>query len=69
VVQEIDPDELTVVLVGHNPGFEDLASTLTGQAIAMQTSALAVLTLSGPWSSSGPGSALVRHSGRPPGPR
>ena len=69
VVREIEPEVLTVVLVGHNPSFEDLASTLSGQAVTMKTSALAVLTLSGSWSSSGPGSALVRHSGRPPGPR
>lgn len=69
VVREIDPEAQTVVLVGHNPGFEDLASTLIGQAITMQTSALAVLTLSGSWSSSGAGSALLRHSGRPPEPR
>ncbi len=68
VVREIDDEAHTVVLVGHNPGLEDLAHTLTGQAVAMPTSALAVLTMSGSWSTAGPGSALLRHSGRPPGP-
>jgi phosphohistidine phosphatase len=68
VVREIDHEAHTVVLVGHNPGLEDLAQTLTGQAVAMPTSALAVLTMSGSWSTAGPGSALLRHSGRPPGP-
>jgi len=68
VVQEIDDEAHTVVLVGHNPGLEDLAHTLTGQAVALPTSALAVLTMSGSWSTAGPGSALLRQSGRPPGP-
>jgi phosphohistidine phosphatase len=68
VVREIDDEAHTVVLVGHNPGLEDLAHTLTDQAVAMPTSALAVLTMSGSWSTAGPGSALLRQSGRPPGP-
>jgi phosphohistidine phosphatase len=68
VVREIDDEAHTVVLVGHNPWLEDLAHTLTGQAVAMPTSALAVLTMSGSWSTAGPGSALLRQSGRPPGP-
>jgi phosphohistidine phosphatase len=33
-----------VVLVGHNPGFEDLASALTGQSLALPTGGLACLT-------------------------
>jgi phosphohistidine phosphatase len=68
VVREIDDEAHTVVLVGHNPGLEHLAHTLTDQAVAMPTSALAVLTMSGSWSTAGPGSALLRHAGRPPGP-
>jgi len=67
VVREIDDEAHTVVLVGHNPGIEDLAHVLTGRPVAMPTSALAVLTMSGSWSTAGPGSALLRHSGRPPG--
>src|SRR5262249_21759110 len=48
------PDEVdTVVLVGHNPGLEDLASRLTGGWAAMPTSALAVITLPGSWASAG----------------
>jgi phosphohistidine phosphatase len=50
VVREL-PDEIeTVVLVGHNPGIEDLASFLTGESAPMPTSALAVITLPGSWS-------------------
>jgi phosphohistidine phosphatase len=64
VVREL-PDE-TVVLVGHNPEIEDLASFLTGQSAPMPTSALAVITLPGSWSTAGRDSAVLRASGRPP---
>jgi phosphohistidine phosphatase len=61
------PDELhTVVVVGHNPGFEDLASRLTGEMVPMPTSALAVITVSGSWSTAHPGSGVLVASGRPP---
>ena len=57
----------TVVLVGHNPGLEDLASTLTGQWVPMPTSALAVIALAvEPWASVGPSTGELRASGRPP---
>ena len=68
VVRELDDDAQTVVLVGHNPGIEDLASMLTGQLVAMPTSALAVMTVWGSWSTAGPRSAVLRRSGRPPTP-
>lgn len=31
VVQEVEPEVRTVLLIGHNPGFEDLASLLVGE--------------------------------------
>jgi phosphohistidine phosphatase len=66
VVREL-PDEVeTVVLVGHNPGIEDLASRLTGEWASMPTSALAVITVPGPWSSAGRHPAVLRAFGRPP---
>jgi len=34
----------TVMLVGHNPGWETLASTLTGQSLTMTTCNAALLT-------------------------
>ena len=68
VVRELDDEAKTVVLVGHNPGIEDLASMLTDQLISMPTSALAVMTVLGPWSAAGHHAALLRHSGRPPSP-
>ncbi len=67
VVHELPEVAGTVVLVGHNPGLEDLASILTGEQVAMPTSALAVITLSQPWSAAGPQAGMLRTSGRPPG--
>jgi len=66
VVRELPDDIETVVLVGHNPGIEDLASLLTSQSVTMPTSALVVITLPGPWATAGPDSAVLRASGRPP---
>ena len=66
VVRQLPDEAHTVVLVGHNPGLEDLAGMLTGEPIALPTSALAVLALSGSWSSAGRDSAELRTAGRPP---
>jgi len=66
VVRELPDDLETVVLVGHNPGIEDLASLLAGESVPMPTSALAVITLPGRWSTAGRDSAVLRASGRPP---
>jgi phosphohistidine phosphatase len=68
VVRELPDDLETVVVVGHNPGIEDLAARLTGQWTPMTTSALAVMTLPGPWSTAGDQTALMRAAGRPPAP-
>ena len=66
VVRELPPGVDTVVLVGHNPGIADLVSVLTGVSVRMPTSALAVIELTGPWSSAGKAQAVLRTSGRPP---
>ncbi len=66
VVREL-PDEVeTVVLVGHNPGVEELVASLTGRPVRMPTSALAVIDLPGPWSTAGDTAAELRAQGRPP---
>jgi phosphohistidine phosphatase len=66
VVQELPDDLDTVVVIGHNPGIEDLVALLTGKLVAMPTSALAVISLSGPWSATSPSSGALTASGRPP---
>ena len=45
VVRELAGEVSTVVLVGHNPGVEDLVASLTGRPVPMPTSALAVIDL------------------------
>lgn len=45
VVRELPDDFARVLLVGHNPGFEDLVRNLTGKARALPTAALAHLEL------------------------
>jgi phosphohistidine phosphatase len=45
VVTQIDDDRNTVLLVGHNPGMEELLTLLTGKEERMQTAALATISL------------------------
>jgi phosphohistidine phosphatase len=66
IVHSLDEELDTVVLVGHNPGLEDLAETLTGDWTSLPTSALAVIELDGPWASAGRVPGLLRAAGRPP---
>ncbi len=66
IVRALPDDAATVALVGHNPGIEDLASTLTGHWVSMPTSALAVIGLSGGWGTAGTAEADLLASGRPP---
>ena len=69
VLREVPEEMATVVLVGHNPGLEDLVASLTGRSVPMPTSALAVIDLPGPWSSLGDAAAELRAQGRPPARR
>ena len=66
VVRDLPYEARTVVLVGHNPGIEDLASLLSNTAVPMPTSTLAVLDASTVWSSAGDAWATLRTEGRPP---
>jgi phosphohistidine phosphatase len=66
LVRELPEDLGTVVLVGHNPGVEELVLLLTGEAAAMKTSAVAVIDLPGAWGSAGDSLAKLRAAGRPP---
>ena len=66
VVRDLPDDAHAVILVGHNPGLEDLASLLSKESVSMPTSALAVLEADAAWSSAGESWASLRASGRPP---
>lgn len=45
VVSQIEDDKREVLLVGHNPGFENLLESLTGESERMPTAALARIIL------------------------
>lgn len=66
VVRQLPVELATVVLVGHNPGLEDLVARLTGREVPMPTSAVAVIDLAGSWSGAAEGVAELRAQGRPP---
>ena len=66
VVHALPDDVDTVVLVGHNPGIEDLVSLITGKRVSMPTSALAVVELAGSWSTTGQSPASLKAIGRTP---
>lgn len=66
IVRHLDEALGTVVLVGHNPGIQDLVETLTGERVPMPTSALAVIELTSAWDGAGRVRAALRAAGRPP---
>jgi phosphohistidine phosphatase len=68
IVRGFDEALGTVVLVGHNPGIEDLAEVLTADRVLMPTSALAVIELDGAWEVAGRRRGSLRAAGRPPVP-
>lgn len=66
VVRSLAEEVGTAVLVGHNPGLEELAESLTGDRTVLPTSALAVIDVEGPWRRAGDAPAVLRAAGRPP---
>jgi phosphohistidine phosphatase len=66
VLRELPDDLATIVLVGHNPGVEDLVERLTGRLVELPTSAIAVATGWDSWAGAGDDPAVLRASGRPP---
>ena len=68
IIRRLDEQLGTVVLVGHNPGLEDLAEWLTGGSVRLPTSALAVIELDGRWVDASRAQARLRTAGRPPSP-
>jgi phosphohistidine phosphatase len=63
VVEEVPEDVGAVALVGHNPGLSDLVGVLTGEAVELKTSAVAVVRWEGGWPDVwGRGADLVSHA-------
>lgn len=54
VISGVEDDRQEVMLVGHNPGFEDLLERLTGESLRVTTGALARIALNAErWSEAG----------------
>ena len=49
VLDEVADDVGTTALVGHNPGLSELVQTVSGQAVELRTSAVAVMSWGGTW--------------------
>lgn len=67
IVQEVPDDIRTVILVGHNPGMEHLASLLADEDVMMRTCGIAELGIAGPWTALDAASAVLRAAGRSDG--
>ena len=66
VVSQIDNDRKSVLLVGHNPGFEDLNYELTGKSEQLPTAALVKIKLkTSKWSDPHEGKASLEWVVRP----
>jgi phosphohistidine phosphatase len=65
VVRSLPDNARCVVLVGHNPAFEEAVDRLTGQYVDLPTSALAVVHLA-QWSDAGTVPGRLAAHGRPP---
>ncbi|MGH3600324.1 MAG: SixA phosphatase family protein, partial [Pseudonocardiaceae bacterium] len=67
VIQELPRSASTAVLVGHNPGLEDILTLLTGLAEPLKTSAIAVITTALSWEVARPRSWTVERLATPRG--
>jgi phosphohistidine phosphatase len=66
IVQEQDDGTKRLLMVGHNPGFERLASRLLGDALDMPTGSLAEIELPiKRWDDAGSGRGKLRRFVRP----
>lgn len=67
VTAELSNRIRTVMLIGHNPGLEDLVTLVTGVPHQLKTSAVAVLAGSSPWTDIGPRWARLETLATPRG--
>lgn len=67
VVHALPAGTGTAVLVGHNPGVEDLVALLGGARPTMRTSSIAVLSWPGGWPDAAPGEAVLEAHETPRG--
>jgi phosphohistidine phosphatase len=65
VVGDLPDDVGTALLVGHNPGLQEVVGLLSGEEAGMRTASVAVLTWSGRWSDGTPGIASLEQHATP----
>ena len=65
VIRNLAEDLESVLLVGHNPTFSELASQLGGRFIDLPTCAVAMFSITGPWAGAGATSAELLRVERP----
>jgi phosphohistidine phosphatase len=62
VLRDLPDTAATVLLIGHNPGAQDLVALLSGQQVGLDTCSIAVLAWTGSWSDDPPTAALQQHA-------
>jgi phosphohistidine phosphatase len=67
VVHDLPDAASTALLIGHNPGMEELVELLSGQEEGMKTASLAVLTWTGAWADADAGVARLSDHQTPRG--
>ena len=65
VIRSLDDEPQSVMLVGHNPTFSELAGELAGRFIDLRTCAMAVFAITGRWADAGAASAELLRVERP----
>jgi phosphohistidine phosphatase len=73
VIHEVQPDAASLMIIGHNPGLEDLAAALAGESIdalerlsgGFPTGAFASFSTSTTWCEVAAGAARLDHLVRP----
>ncbi len=64
IIAKLPPEVVSVILVGHNPGLEELAEALTGHELGLKTGALLLLEFEcDEWSGAGEETALGAEMG------
>ena len=59
LIRELDENLKSVLLVGHNPTFSELAGRLAGRELALRTCAIAVFRVTGAWARAAAASAQL----------
>ena len=66
IVSEIEDERSVAMMVGHNPGFEELLEVLTGETRRLPTAALALIELGiERWREVGPGTGRLEWLVKP----